>query len=65
MTIGGAWRIANLLTDSNVRGGIMHPLHLLQLCTQAERDFWSVDHTLTDIRTRLSVHKVEAIELVR
>ena len=32
---------------------------------QAERDFSSVGHTLTDMRTRLSVHKVEAVELVR
>jgi len=32
---------------------------------QLERDFSSVGHTLTDLRTRLSAHKVESIELVR
>ena len=32
---------------------------------QSERDFSSVGHTLTDLRTRLSAHKVESIELVR
>jgi len=32
---------------------------------QSERDFSSVDHTITDARARLSASKVEAIELVR
>jgi hypothetical protein len=32
---------------------------------QSERDFSSVGHTVTDIRSRLSAEKVEAIELVR
>jgi hypothetical protein len=33
--------------------------------TQSERDFSSVGHTITNVRSRLSVSKVEAIELVR
>ena len=32
---------------------------------QSERDFSSVGHTITDMRSRLSADKVEAIELVR
>lgn len=32
---------------------------------QSERDFSSVGHTLTELRTRLAPEKVEAIELVR
>jgi len=32
---------------------------------QSERDFSSVDRTITDARARLSAGKVEAIELVR
>ena len=32
---------------------------------QSERDYSSVGHTVTDIRSRLSLEKVEAIELVR
>ena len=32
---------------------------------QSERDFSSVGHTITDVRSRLSASKVEAIELVR
>ena len=32
---------------------------------QSERDFSSVGHTLTDLRTRLSANKVEAVELLR
>ena len=32
---------------------------------QSERDFSSVGHTVTDMRSRLSASKVEAIEMVR
>jgi hypothetical protein len=32
---------------------------------QSERDFSSVGHTITDMRSRLSSEKVEAIEMVR
>ena len=49
----------------HVRGGTAHPLHLRASFAQAERDFSSVGHTLVYMRTRLSVHKVEAVELVR
>lgn len=32
---------------------------------QSERDFSSVGHTITHVRSRLAPHKVEAIELVK
>ena len=32
---------------------------------QSERDFLSVGHTITDVRSRLSPEKVEAIEIAR
>ena len=32
---------------------------------QSERDFSSVGHSITEMRSRLSVKKIEAIELVR
>jgi len=32
---------------------------------QSVRDFSTVDHTITDVRSRLSASKVEATELVR
>jgi len=32
---------------------------------QSKRDFSSVGHTITDVRSRLSAAKVESIELVR
>ena len=42
-----------------------HVLTISASSAQSERYFSSVGHTLTDLRTRLSANKVEAVELLR